>query len=233
MKRLNTPEVYEKIKEGLGISMDDRGGPNAALISSFPNDDSLVGLTIAQVSEMREQDPLDCALGLLREHMEGVLADKIKGGFSIVNFNQSEENIEKIMKQPWVAFGTDGRVHRPMGVLKRHIPAPHPRFYGTFPRVLGRYVREREVISLEEAIRKMTSLPAQILGLRDRGMLIPGNQADILVFDPDTVMDKADYVPREATTLFPEGIMHLIVNGVLTLHDKEHTGAKAGKVLRR
>jgi len=233
VKRLSDPAIYEKIKEGLAVSMEDRGGPKAALISSYPLDDSLVGLNIAEVSEMRKQEPLDCGLSLLREHTEAVLSGKIKGGFSIVNFNQSEENIEKIMKQPWVAFGTDGRVHRPEGILKKHIPAPHPRFYGTFPRVLGRYTREKRVLRLEDAVRKMTSLPAQILGLRDRGVLIPGNKADILVFNPDTVIDGADFVPREATMRFPEGILHLIVNGVLTLHEGEHTGARAGKVLRR
>ncbi len=233
VKRLGDPAVYEKIKEGLAVSMEDRGGPEAALISSYPLDDSLVGLNIAQVSEMRKQDPLDCGLSLLREHTEAVLSGKIKGGFSIVNFNQSEENIQKIMKQPWVAFGTDGRVHRPEGVLKKHIPAPHPRFYGTFPRVLGRYTREKGVLTLEDAVRKMTSLPAQILGLRDRGVLLPGNKADILVFDPETVIDRADFVPRESTMLFPEGIRHLIVNGVLTLHEGEHTGARAGKVLTK
>jgi N-acyl-D-amino-acid deacylase len=212
--------------------MEDRGGPEAALISSYPVDDSLVGLTIAKVSEMRGKDPLDCALDLLREHTTAVLSGKAKGGFSIVNFNQSEKNVELIMKQPWVAFGTDGRVHKPEGVLNKHIPAPHPRFYGTFPRVLGRYVREKKILLLEDALRKMTSLPAQILGLRDRGIILPGNFADIVVFDPDTVIDRADYAPPEATKLFPTGILHLVVNGVPTLLDGEHTGAKAGKVLR-
>jgi N-acyl-D-amino-acid deacylase len=233
VKRLNDSEVYEKIKEGLAVSMDDRGGPEAALISSYPLDNSLVGLNIAQVSEKRKQEPLDCALELLREHTEAVQSGKVKGGFSIVNFNQSEENIELIMKQPWVAFGTDGRVHNPKGVLNRDMPAPHPRFYGTFPRVLGRYVREKHVLTLEDAVRKMTSLPAQTLGLRDRGVLLPGNYADIMVFDPETVIDKADFVPPEATKRFPEGILHLVVNGQLTLHDKEHTGARAGRVLRK
>jgi len=232
LKRLNTPEVSEKIKEGLAVSMEDRGGPEAALISSFPLDDRLVGLNLAQVADMRKQEPLDCSLDLLKEHVEAVLSGKIKGGFSIVNFNQTEKNIEAIMRQPWVAVGTDGRVHAPTGVLNKYIPAPHPRFYGTFPRVLGRYVREKNVVSLEDAVRKMTSLPAQILSLRDRGILIPGNQADIVVFDPDTVIDRSDFVPPESTKLFPEGILHLVVNGAITLYDKEHTGARAGKVLR-
>jgi len=233
VKRLKDPDMYEKIKAGLAISMDDRGGPEAALISSYPRDPKLVGKNIAEVSKMRKQDPLECAMILFKDHIESVLSGKIKGGFSIVNFNQREENIELIMKQPWVAFGTDGRVHKPTGILNKHLPAPHPRFYGTFPRVLGRYVREKQVLTLEDAVRKMTSLPAQILGLRDRGVLAPGFKADIMVFDPDTVLDRSDFVPTEATKRFPEGIMHLVVNGELTIENKEHTGARAGLILRR
>jgi N-acyl-D-aspartate/D-glutamate deacylase len=176
---------------------------------------------------------LNCAIDLLREHSESVLKGKIKVGFSIVNFNQTEENVELIMRQPWVAAGTDGRVHSPTGILNKHIPAPHPRFYGTFPRILGRYTRERGVLYLSEAIRKMTSLPATILGLTDRGLLIPGAAADITVFNPDTVIDKADYIPAEATKLYPEGITHVLVNGEVTLRQREHTGARAGKILRK
>jgi N-acyl-D-amino-acid deacylase len=138
-----------------------------------------------------------------------------------------------IMRQPWLAIGTDGRVHSPSGVLRRDMPAPHPRFYGTFPRVLGLYTRERKVLTLSDAVRKMTSLPAQILGLRDRGFLAPGCYADITVFDPETVIDRADFAPAEATMRYPEGITHLVVNGVVTLRDGVHTGARAGVVLRR
>lgn len=232
LKRLNNPEISEKIKEGLAITMEDRGGAEAALISSYTLEAGIVGLNIAQVSEMRKQGPYDCSLGLLKDHLEAILSGKVKGGFSIVNFNQTEENIESIMRQPWVAIGSDGRVHTPTGALNKDIPAPHPRFYGTFPRVLGRYVREKNVVYLEDAVRKMTSLPAQILSLRNRGILFPGNHADIVVFDPDTVIDRSDYVPPESTKLFPEGILHLVVNGTLTLYDKEHTGARAGKVLK-
>ncbi len=233
VKRLKDPQIYARVREGLAVSMSDRGGPDSALISSYPLDRSLVGLTIAKVSEMWGKEPLDVALSLLEEHTESVLSGAVKGVFSIVNFNQTEENIEAIMRQPWVAAGTDGRVHSPTGILNDDIPAPHPRFYGTFPRILGRYVREKNVITLTDALRKMTSLPAQILGLNDRGLLIPGNQADIVVFDPETVIDNADFVPAESTKLFPDGIHHLIVNGKLTLHDKEHTGARAGKVLKK
>jgi N-acyl-D-amino-acid deacylase len=233
VKRLNDPETYEKIKEGLAESMEDRGGPEAALISSFALDSSLVGMNIAEVAAEREQDPLETAMQLFKEYMEALVGGEIEGGFSLVNFNQTEENVDLIMKQPWVAVGTDGRVHSPDGILNKHIPAPHPRFYGTFPRVLGRYVRERGVINPNEAIRKMTSLPAQILGLKDRGLLMPDHYADITVFDPDAVIDKADFTPKKATKLYPEGIHHLVVNGKITMRDGKHTGVRAGKVLRK
>ena len=233
VKRLNDPETVQRIKEGLAEAMDDRSGPEAALISSYPLDKSLVGMNIAEVASIRQVDPLNCAIDLLRDHVEAVLDGRVKGGFSIVNFNQTEENVELIMKQPWVAAGTDGRVHSPTGVLNKHMTAPHPRFYGTFPRILGRYTREKGVLHLSSAIRKMTSLPATTLGLNDRGLLIPGAAADITVFNPDTVIDKADYIPAEATKLYPEGIPYVVVNGEVTLREGEHTGARAGKVLRR
>ncbi len=232
VKRLNDPDTTERIKEGLAEAMEDRGGPEAALISSYPLDENLVGMNIAEVAARRGVDPLDCAVDLLRDHVESVVEGRAKGGFSLVNFNQKEENVELIMRQPWVAVGTDGRVHSPEGILNRLIPAPHPRFYGTFPRVLGRYAREKSVLHLADAVRKMTSLPASTLGLSDRGLLVPGMCADITVFDPETVIDRADYTPAEATKLYPEGIEHLVVNGAVTLRDGEHTGARAGLILR-
>lgn len=231
VKRLNDPDTTERIKEGLAEAMEDRSGPEAALISSYPLDESLVGMNIAEVAAKRDMDPMDCAVDLLRDHLESVVEGRAKGGFSLVNFNQKEENVELIMRQPWVAVGTDGRVHSPEGILNRLIPAPHPRFYGTFPRVLGRYAREKSVLHLADAVRKMTSLPASTLGLSDRGLLVPGMCADITVFDPETVIDRSDYTPAEATKLYPEGIEHLVVNGAVTLRDGEHTGARAGLIL--
>jgi N-acyl-D-aspartate/D-glutamate deacylase len=123
--------------------------------------------------------------------------------------------------------------HSPEGVLAKHISAPHPRLYGTFPRVLGRFVRENGVLGLHEAVRKMTSLPARIVGLHDRGLIAPGMWADLVVFDPETVLDGNDFTPAEATMRFPVGIDHVVVNGVLTMKDGEHTGAMAGRVLKR
>jgi len=231
--RLNDPEIAPKIQAGLVEAMDDRGGPEAALISTYPADPSLVGKTIADVARTRGERPGDTVFKLFKAHVEGVVAGEVEGGFGFVNFNQTEENVEMIMARPWVAIGTDGRVHAPYGLLSKHIPAPHPRFYGTFPRILGLYVREKGVLRLEEAVRKMTSLPAQRLGLNDRGLLAQGMWADITVFDPNTVIDRAEFVPPEATMRYPEGIDHLVVNGVVTLREGEHTGALAGRILRR
>jgi N-acyl-D-amino-acid deacylase len=233
VRRLGDPEVYDEIKKGLGESMEDRGGPEAALISSYPLNTELVGMNISEAAEERCEEPLETAMQLLKEHVEAIIDGEIKGGFSIVNFNQKEENVEMIMRQPWVAIGTDGRIHSPDTILNKHIPAPHPRFYGTFPRVLGRYVHEKGVINLNDAIRKMTSLPAKILGLKNRGLLMPGYHADLTIFNPDTVIDRANYAPKEETKLFPEGIIHLLVNGVITMKDGKHTGARAGKILRK
>ena len=107
---------------------------------------------------------------------------------------------------------------------------PHPRGYGTFPRILGRYVRELGVLRLEEAVRKMTSMPAQRFGILDRGLVRPGMRADITVFDPDTVIDKATYQDPHQ---FPEGIEYVVVNGRVTVDDGKYTGALAGKTLRK
>jgi len=232
-ERLNDPELAPKILKGLVEAMEERGGPEAALISKYPTDPSLIGKTIADVARIRDEKTSDTIFRLFKAHVDGVVTGRVEGLFGFVNFNQTEENVEMIMERPWVAIGTDGRVHAPYGVLSKHFPAPHPRYYGTFPRVLGLYVREKGVLRLEEAIRKMTSLPAQRLGLRDRGLIAPGRWADIAVFDPETVIDRAEFVPPKATMRYPEGIDHLVVNGVVTLRDGEHTGASAGRVLRR
>jgi N-acyl-D-amino-acid deacylase len=231
-ERLRDPDIATRIKARLIEAMEERGGPEAVLISTYPLSPRLVGKTLKEIAEERGEDPGETLFKLYSQHVERLAAGEIQGGFSVINFNQSEKNIEMIMRQPWVAFGTDGRVHRPDGVLLRHVPNPHPRLYGTFPRILGRYVMERKVLTLEDAIRRMTSLPAQILGLRDRGLVLPGMWADIVVFDPDAVLDKAEYTPPQAAMRYPEGILHLLVNGILTLKDGEHTGAMAGRVLR-
>ena len=138
----------------------------------------------------------------------------------------SEDNIAKQMKKPWVAFGSDGGSMSPEGVFLKS--STHPRAYGNFARLLGMYVRERKVITLEEAIRRLTSLPATNLGLDGRGSLKEGMFADVVVFDPATIQDNATFeVPHQ----FAIGVRDVFVNGVHVLKNGEHTGAKPGRAL--
>ena len=140
----------------------------------------------------------------------------------------SDENIIKKMKLPWVSFCTDEDSYKTSGLMSER--NPHPRAYGTFPRILGKYVREEKVLSLPEAIRKMTSLPASNLGLKDRGLIREGMAADLVIFDAEKIIDKADYSnPHQ----YPEGLLHVIVNGQPVILDGEHTGNKPGKALFR
>jgi N-acyl-D-aspartate/D-glutamate deacylase len=130
------------------------------------------------------------------------------------------------MKQPWTSIGSDGAAVNPGGPTgKTH---PHPRYYGTFPRVLGRYVRELRVITLPEAVKKMTSMNADKIGIKDRGRLEKGLWADVTVFDQNRVIDRATF---ENPHQFPVGIQYVLVNGVVTVDNEQHTGALAGKVI--
>jgi N-acyl-D-amino-acid deacylase len=132
------------------------------------------------------------------------------------------------MKHPAVMFGTDGYALAPYGVLGKG--KPHPRSYGTYPRVLKKYVREDKLLTIENAIRKMTSQPAQKLGLQDRGLLKEGMYADIVVFNPEAVADKATFTDPHK---YPDGISYVIVNGKIVIEKGRHTGALPGKVLRK
>lgn len=139
------------------------------------------------------------------------------------------EDIHRIMLGRHTMFATDGWAVAPTGVLSHGI-LPHPRSYGTYPRILGKYVREEGILTLEEAIRKMTSFPAQSLGLFDRGLLREGMWADVVVFNPDTVIDKATY---EKPHQFSEGIQHVIVNGQIVVEENTQYDNLPGKILRR
>ena len=177
-----------------------------------------VGKTLVEIAGERGQDPLDATLDLLVEE---------RGHVSIVLFSMSEDDMRTCLRHPLGCVGTDGLVFAPYGPLSRG--KPHPRSYGTFPRVLGRYVREEGLLPLEEAVRKCTSLPAARLGLTDRGLLRPGMRADIVVFDPATILDTATF---EDPHRHPEGIAWVIVNGVLTVDGSAHLNPGAGQVVR-
>jgi N-acyl-D-amino-acid deacylase len=177
------------------------------------------GMRVADAAKAAGKDPFDFVFDLLRDTRASV---------GCVYFIMSEDDVKLAMRQPWVAIGSDGSALAVEGPLRAGVP--HPRNFGTFPRVLGKYVREEKVITLEEAVRKMTSLPASALNLPDRGSITPGQWADLVIFDPATVADKATF---EQPFQYPLGIDTVIVNGQVVLDEGTHTNAKPGKVLRR
>jgi N-acyl-D-amino-acid deacylase len=172
------------------------------------------GKTIAEIAKIRGQDPVSTCFDLIYE--EGAF---IYG----VHHTMSEDDVKTVMQVPWVSIGSDG------SALNLKYPGkPHPRSFGTNPRILGKYTREEKVLRLEDAIRKMTSLPAQVMGLKDRGLVKEGYWADLVVLDPDTVADTATYdQPKQ----YPKGIRYVLVNGTVVIDAGDHTGARPGRVI--
>jgi N-acyl-D-aspartate/D-glutamate deacylase len=172
---------------------------------------------MSELIAARGGDPVDVLFDLLLEE---------NGSVPTVFFHHSEQDMQYILKQPWTSIGSDGSavsIDGPSG--RSH---PHPRYYGTFPRVLGRYVRQLKVLSLPDAIKKMTSMNADKLGIKDRGRIAEGMRADVVVFDAERVADRATF---ENPHQYPEGIPYVIVNGVVTIDNGRHTGALAGEVI--
>jgi N-acyl-D-amino-acid deacylase len=177
------------------------------------------GMRVADAAKAAGKDPFDFVFDLLAD---------TRGSVGCVYFIMSEDDVKLAMRQPWVAVGSDGSALATEGPLRSGVP--HPRNFGTFPRVLGKYVRDEHVIPLEEAVRKMTSLPAATLGLTDRGTIATGKWADLVIFDPATVADRATF---EQPFAYPLGIDTVVVNGQVVLDEGTHTNARPGKVLRR
>ena len=175
------------------------------------------GKRMSDLIAARGGNPADVLFDVLLE--EG-------GSVPTVFFHHSESDMQLILKQPWTSIGSDGSAVSPDGPTGR--THPHPRYYGTFPRVLGRYARELKVITLPEAVKKMTSMNADKIGLTDRGRLKEGFAADVTIFDQDRVTDRATF---EQPHQFPVGIKYVIVNGVVTVDNEQHTGALAGQVI--
>ncbi len=201
----------KRILEEVRINIARRGGADTLVISRFSIDPSIEGKSLAELAGRAGTSAEELALDLLQ-----------KGDASLVSFNMSERDIELLMKQPWNMTSTDGDLV-PMGQGK-----PHPRAYGAFPRKLRRYVRDRGVIDLPFAIRSMTSLPAQVFAMKDRGQIRAGAFADIVLFDPEKVNDAATY--QEPHQL-AEGMTHIVVNGVLVREDGRFSTALPGRVL--
>lgn len=202
---------------GGGISMTKDSGWGGIFISSCFADPRYEGKSLEQILKEKGSwnDPFNGFFDWLLE---------INANARVVIFYGSEDDVRTVMKHPLAAICSDGRAISPKAGGK-----PHPRFYGTFPRVLGKYSREEKLFSLEEAVRKMTSLPASIFGVKDRGILKEGFAADITIFDLDKVIDKATY---ENPHQYPEGISYVIVNGEVVVDNGKHTSKRPGKVLR-
>ena len=225
-KRLHDPATRQKLAEAVRTPSNDwenlyflAVSPDRLVLASFRNDTlkPLIGKTLGDVAKMRGKDPIETIMDLLLE-------DRSRIG--TIYFMMSEDNIKKQIRQPWVSFGSDAASIATEGVFLRS--AAHPRAYGNFARLLGKYVRDEKVISLTEAVRRLTSLPAANLGLKDRGLLQSGMFADVVIFDPQTIADRATF---EKPHQYSVGVRDVFVNGQHVLKNGQHTGSKPGRAL--
>ncbi len=207
-KRLQNPEQRALIRQEMVANLERRAGANAIMIRNFRADPSLNGMRLDEIARRNLQDPLDTAIDML-----------IKGGSSIVSFNMNEKDVELLMKQPWMMTSSDG------ALVAFGEGGEHPRAYGAYPRKFRRYVIEREVVSMAQAIHASTGLPAQVFGIVDRGVIAPGAFADVLVFNPETIRDVATYQEPHA---YSEGMEYIFVNGQTALSQGKVTDPRHG-----
>lgn len=237
MERLRSPGLRERIMMDMVEERSPGPGPcglvkrglwDRIILSSCRRNRGLIGRSIEEIARLRGVNPFEAYLDLLMEE---------EASGSIIGYYYNEEDIREVLKHPASMIGSDGYALAPYGALGRGLR--HPRSYGAFPMVIRKYVRGegnealgdvgRRILTLEEAVRKMTSLPAQRLGLLDRGLLRVGMWADIVILDPERVRDKATYLDPYQ---YPEGIEYVIVNGGVVIRRGMHTGALPGKILR-
>ncbi len=225
-KRLADPEMRRKIADAIRTPSTEwenlylaAGSADRVLLVEFKSEalKPLTGKTLAEVAKGRDEDPVETIMNL-------VLEDRSRVG--TVYFMMSEENIRKQIRLPWVAFGSDAASMAPEPPFT--LSSAHPRAYGNFARLLGRYTREEKLITLSEAIRRLTGFPAANLELDRRGFLKEGMFADVVVFDPRTIADRATF---EKPHQYGVGVQHVFVNGMQVLKDGDHTGAKPGRAL--
>lgn len=213
---LEAEDFRQKLHDDIQDNFHRRGGADQIVVANFPANPEFEGLSLAEIAKIWAIDTMDTAIRLYHQ-----------GDPSVVMHSLQEEDVESIAAGRWVAVGSDGSSLSVEGVLSAG--KPHPRSYGTFPRFLARYVRDNQVVSLEEAIRKMTWLPASRLGLTHRGRIAPGMWADLVVFNPATVADTATF---QAPHSYAIGIPNVVVNGISVVKDGLSTGATPGKLLR-
>jgi N-acyl-D-amino-acid deacylase len=225
-KRLRDPATREKIAAEVSKDSDEwenlyigAGSPDKILLFGFKSDKlkPLTGKSLAEVAKMRGKDPITTIMDLIAEDESRI---------DTIYFLMSEENVKKELAKPWISFGSDEASQAPEGVFLKS--NPHPRAYGNFARALGKYVRDEKVIPMNEAIRRLSGLPATNLGLDHRGFLKEGMFADVVVFDLATISDRATF---EKPQQYAVGMKHVFVNGVQVIRDGEHTGAKPGRAL--
>ena len=219
--RLKDPAVRKVVgPEIIKTIMRKQGSPEKVLVIGFDTDSLkyLQGKTLAEIAALRGKSPEETVMDLVIDDNSNVTA---------VFFSMSEDNLRKQIAQPWMAFGSDGKSMAPEDVFLKS--ATHPRAYGNFARLLGKYVHDEQVITLEEAVRRLTTLPAANMKIEKRGALKEGYYADVVVFDPAKVQDHSTFEdPHQLST----GMSHVFVNGVQVLRDGEHTGATPGRVVR-
>ena len=226
LARLKDPETVERIKKEMvqpgknWENLYNHAGPDGVLLASIvePSLKPLMGKTVAEVAKMRGVSPEQAVIDL-------VLADRGRSG--ALYFLMNEENVRRQAAIPWVSFGSDAEAAAPEGVFLKS--STHPRAYGNFARFLGKYVRDEKVVSLAEAVRRLSALPASNLGLRDRGKLKAGMVADVVLFDPATIADHSTY---DKPMQYATGVRDVFVNGVQVLKDGEPTGAKPGRFVK-
>jgi N-acyl-D-aspartate/D-glutamate deacylase len=224
--RLTDPDVRARVAAEMAAATDEwenmfeLAGPENVRLLAFKNEElrPLTGKTLAEVAAERGTTPAETAMDLVVEDRTRVEA---------AYFTMSEDNLRRELALPWVSFCSDSPAPSVEGRFLQW--STHPRAYGSFARLLGKYVRDERVVPLEEAVRRLTSLPAHNLRLHRRGLLEPGYFADVVVFDPDRIQDHATY---DAPHRYSTGVVHVAVNGTLVLRDGEHTGALPGRVVR-
>ncbi len=206
------PELKARIAEDIVELVGRRGGADAIVISSFSAEPELQGKTLQQAAELKGFSVAEQVMYM------------VQNGRAVCHYHvMSPLDVEHIMSSPWVAIGSDaGAVPPGIGSIK------HPRSYGTFPRILDYYVKETQLLSLEDAVRKMTSLPAQILGIRNRGRILEGHKADLVVLDLSQLRDNSTFEHPDRS---PDGIEWVVVNGVVVLDHEKHTGEKPGELI--
>lgn len=226
LERLHDPAIRERVKKELAEEHSDwenlylgSGGPSGVLVSSVANKDlkQWTGKTVAEIAAEQKKDPLDAMFDF-------IIADK--GQTGALYFIASEDDLEYGLKQPWTSIGLDANEMSLDGLLFE--PHTHPRAFGSMPRFLGHYARDLKIMPLEQAVRKITSLPAQRQGLESRGLLKEGFFADVTVFDPSTIADKATYTEPAQLS---QGVKYVLVNGQIEFADGQLTGVKAGRPL--